>query len=68
MLMDLAATPWALWVLGTTIVLGVAIAWGVYRTTKVTPREEARTEAAVHAAHKAERIEEARTAHPVDRL
>ena len=68
MLMDLAAMPWALWVVVATLILGLAIAWGAYRTSKVTPREAARTEAAVHAAHEAERIDEKMTGRPSDRL
>jgi hypothetical protein len=57
-MMDLAAVPWVLWVVLATVILGLAIAWGQYRASKVTPHEEARTEAAVRKDHIEERIEE----------
>ena len=46
--MDLGSIPWVVWVVLATIILGLGIAWGQYRASKVTPREEQRTEAAVH--------------------
>lgn len=58
MLMDLAALPWTVWVALATIILGLALAWGQFRASKVTPREEAITEAAVHQQHVNERIKE----------
>jgi hypothetical protein len=61
MLMDLAAVPWVVWVVIATIILGLGIAWGQYRSSRVTPREDARTEAAVHQQHVEERIEEQRS-------
>ena len=63
MLMDLATVPWVVWVVLATIILGLAIAWGQYQSSKVTPREEARTERAVHMQHLKEREEEKREAH-----
>lgn len=62
MLMDIASIPWVVWVVVATIVLGLAIAWGQYRSSKVTPREEQRTEAAVRRRHLEERAEERREA------
>ncbi len=50
--MDLAALPWASVVLIATAILGVALAYSQYRASKVTPAEEARTEAAVREQHR----------------
>ena len=61
--MDLGSIPWVVWVVLATIILGLGIAWGQYRASKVTPREEQRTEAAVHRQHLEERAEERREAH-----
>ena len=50
--MDLAALPWTAVVLIATAILGVALAYSQYRTSRITPAEEARTEAAVREQHR----------------
>jgi len=52
-LMDLAALPWSMIVLIATAVLGVALVYAQIRTSKITPEENARTEAAVRRQHAA---------------
>ena len=42
----LLTTPWFLVVVGGTLVLGIAIAYGMMRGSRRPPREEQRTEAA----------------------
>lgn len=43
---DLAAWPWTMVVVIGTITVGLAIAWGMYRTSKISRRETKRTEEA----------------------
>jgi hypothetical protein len=54
-LMNLAAWPWTVILLLGTIVLGVGIAWGQFRSGQVTEAENDRTEAATRALHERER-------------
>jgi hypothetical protein len=54
--MDLAALPWASVVLVFTAILGAGLAYAQYRSSKVTPREEMRTEAATHEKMKKEEL------------
>jgi hypothetical protein len=49
--MDLAAGTWVTVVLVMTVILGLGIAYGQYRASKVTSREKERTEAAVREWH-----------------
>jgi hypothetical protein len=54
-LMNLGAWPWTMIVLVATIVLGVGIAYGQYRSRQVTRADLERTEAATRALHEQER-------------
>lgn len=49
---DLAAMPWTILVVLGTVVVGLAIAYGMRRNKKVTPGEQRHTEAATHDLYK----------------
>jgi hypothetical protein len=52
--MDLAAFPWVILVVGGTIVLGLVIAWGAWRTGRRTPAEKAIRDAGTREVYKRE--------------
>ncbi|GHA31615.1 hypothetical protein GCM10007989_29600 [Devosia pacifica] len=45
---------WLIATLGGAIILGLAIAWGMRRSSQRTPQEKARTEAGVHEEYRKE--------------
>lgn len=52
---DLAALSWTWIVFAGTVVLAAALAYAMFRTSKVTPRQEAETEAGTRSIYKSNR-------------
>lgn len=52
---DLAAVSWTWIVFGGTVLLGAALAYAMYRNSKVTPRQEADAEAGARRIYKSGR-------------
>jgi hypothetical protein len=43
-MMDLAALPWTYIVVACTVLVGLGIGWGMYRSSKTTPAEDRTSE------------------------